>query len=105
MTRPDLPPGSEVSESTVSELQALYREAADAEPGAMLDRKILDAARAELGSAAAGKARRSPPWWKGWMPAASALAIALVGLSITWQVMDEQERESASGNEGGGGCS
>lgn len=93
MTRSDLPPGPELPESTVSELQALYREAAQAEPGAMLDRKILDTAQAELRSAAAGKAKRSPSWWKGWMPAASALAIALVGVSITWQVMDEQERD------------
>ena len=93
MTRSDLPPGPEVPESTVSELQALYREAAQAEPGAALDHSILDAARAGLRDAAATKARRSPPWWKNWMPVASALAIALVGLSITWQVMDEQERD------------
>lgn len=93
MTRSDLPPESEVPESTVSELHALYREAAQAEPGAALDRGILDAARAGLRDSATVKARRSPPWWKGWMPVASALAIALVGLSITWQVMDEQERD------------
>lgn len=93
MTRSDLPPEPEVPESTVSELQALYREAARAEPSAMLDRRILDAAQAGMRSVAAAKARRSPPWWKGWMPVASALAMALIGLSITWQVMDEQERD------------
>jgi hypothetical protein len=80
-------------ESTASEIQALYREAAQAEPDAMLDRRILDAARAELRGAAGTKARRQPPWWKGWLPAASALAIALVGVSVTWRVMDQQERD------------
>jgi hypothetical protein len=93
MTRSALPPGSDVPESTVSELHALYREAAQAEPDAMLDRKILDAARAGLRAAGATKARRRPPWWKNWLPAASALAIALVGLSVTWRVMDQQERD------------
>ncbi len=93
MTRSALPPGPEVPESTVSELHALYREAAQAEPDAMLDRKILDAARAGLRAAGATKARRRPPWWKNWLPAASALAIALVGLSVTWRVMDQQERD------------
>ena len=93
MTPSILPPGPEVPESTVSELHALYREAAQAEPDAMLDRSILDAARAELRAAGATKARRTPPWWKNWLPAASALAIALVGLSITWRVMDQQERD------------
>ena len=93
MTRSALPPGSDVPESNVSELHALYREAAQAEPDAMLDRKILDAARAGLRAAGATKARRRPPWWKNWLPAASALAIALVGLSVTWRVMDQQERD------------
>jgi hypothetical protein len=93
MTRSDLPPGPEVPESTVSELQTLYREAAHAEPDAMLDRSILDAARAELRGAGETKARRQLPWWKRWLPAVSALAIALVGLSVTWRVMDQQERE------------
>ncbi len=93
MTRSALPPGPAVPESTVSELHALYREAAQAEPDAMLDRKILDAARAGLRAAGATKARRRPPWWKNWLPAASALAIALVGLSVTWRVMDQQERD------------
>jgi hypothetical protein len=93
MTRSILPPGSEAPGPAASELQALYREAAHAEPDAMLDRKILDAARAELQAAGATKARRTPPWWKGWLPAASALAIALVGLSVTWRVMDQQERD------------
>lgn len=91
MSRSDLPPRAEVPESTASELHALYREAARAEPDTALDRKILDAARAELRGAGEAKARRPPPWWKGWLPAASALAIALVGVSVTWRVMDQQE--------------
>lgn len=89
-SRPGVP---DVPESAASELQALYREASHAEPDAMLDRQILDAARAELRGAGAAKARRQPPWWKGWLPAASALAIALVGVSITWRVMDQQESD------------
>ncbi len=93
MTRSALQPQPEVAESAASELQALYREAAQAEPDAMLDRNILDAARAELRSAGEAKARRRQPWWQGWLPAASALAIALVGLSLTWRVMDQQERD------------
>lgn len=91
MTRSSLPPVPEVPESTARELQALYREAAQAEPDALLDRRILDAARAELRGATG--TRRQPPWWKIWLPAASALAIALVGVSVTWRVMDQQERD------------
>lgn len=93
MSRSDLPPRAEVPESAVSELHALYREATHAEPDAMLDRKIFEAARAELRGAGAAKARRQPPWWKGWLPAASALALALVGVSLTWRVMDQQESD------------
>lgn len=96
MSRSDLPPGPgvpDVTESAASELQALYREAAHAEPDAMLDRKILDAARDELRGAGKTKARRQSPWWKGWLPAASALAIALVGVSLTWRVIDQQESD------------
>jgi hypothetical protein len=83
---------SEMPESNRRELQALYREAATDEPGPMLDRSILDAARAELKSAAASKAR-PVPWWKGWLPATTAIAAVVVGVSLTWRVMDEQERQ------------
>lgn len=86
MTRPD------VSESNVRELQALYREAAADEPGPLLDRSILEAARAELRTTGATQARRQAPWWKGWLPATSAIAAVVIGLSVTWRVMDEQER-------------
>lgn len=92
MTRPIQPPESEVPQSAVSALHALYRESSGAEPGPMLDRSILDAARAELRVDSAAESRRSKPWWKGWLPAASAIAVALLGLSVTWRVMDEQER-------------
>jgi hypothetical protein len=83
---------SEMPESNRRELQALYREAATDEPGPMLDRSILDAARAELKSAAASNAR-PVPWWKGWLPATTAIAAVVVGVSLTWRVMDEQERQ------------
>ncbi len=86
MTRP------EMQESHVRELQALYREAAGDEPGPALDRCILDAVRADLAVAAASKVRPLP-WWKGWLPAATALAAVVVGVSLTWRVMDEQERQ------------
>ena len=91
MTRSTLPPGSEAPESTVAALHALYHQAASAEPDPMLDRSILDAARAELKADRAANSRRPTPWWKRWLPVASALAVALVGLSVTWRVMDEQE--------------
>ena len=93
MTGPVIPPRPELAESAVKELHALYREAAQAEPSVMLDRGILDAARAELQADRAMKSRRSKPWWKGWLPVTSAIAVALVGLSVTWRVMDEQERD------------
>lgn len=93
MSRSELPPEPDVPESSISELHALYREAARAEPGPTLDKSILAAARAELRSAGQSKARRQAPWWKGWLPAASALAIALAGLSVTWRVLDQQERD------------
>jgi len=92
MTRSTLPSGPEVPESTLAALHALYREAASAEPGPGLDRSILAAARAELNAGRAAKARKPAPWWKRWLPLTSALAMALVGLSVTWRVMDEQER-------------
>ncbi len=86
MTRPEVP------ESQVRELQALYREAAGEEPSPALDRRIIEAVRADLAAAAASKAR-PVPWWKGWLPAATALAAVVVGVSLTWRVMDEQEHQ------------
>ncbi|MCX7146455.1 MAG: hypothetical protein NT042_09690 [Sulfuritalea sp.] len=95
MSRPILPPmpsAPEVPEPSVSALNALYHEGATAEPSLTLDRSILEAARAELRTSGATKARRHIPWWKGWLPATSAIAAVVVGLSVTWRVMDEQER-------------
>jgi len=91
MTRPVTPPAeSEVSQATVDALHALYRDAAGAEPAPALDRAILDAARAEVRTGGASK--RRTPWWKRWLPATAAVAVAVMGLSLTWRVMDEQER-------------
>ena len=90
MTRSTLPPEPEVPESTVSELHALYHEGSKAEPGLMLDRSILDAARAEVRADRATK--RQTRWWKNWLPVTSVIAVAVIGLSVTWRVMDEQER-------------
>jgi hypothetical protein len=84
-------PESAVPEPVVRELQALYREAANEEPGPALDRRILDAAHAEV--QAVPPARPPRPWWRGWLPVASALAVATVGLSLAWRVIDQQERE------------
>lgn len=90
MSRPPLPPESELPESAVHQLHALYHAAATEQPGPQLDRRILDAARAELKTERA--TRRRAPWWQGWLPAAAAMAVVIVGLSVTWRVMDEQER-------------
>jgi hypothetical protein len=94
MTRSTLPPNSDVPESTVSELHALYHEAAGSEPGPTLDRSILDAARAELRTDRQTRdaTRRQAPWWKAWLAATSGIAVVVVGLSVTWRIMDEQER-------------
>jgi hypothetical protein len=82
-----------VPESIVSELHAVYHEGTQAEePSAMLDRSIQDAARAELQGRGATKSRRRTPWWKVWVTATSAIAVVVVGLSVTGRVMDEQER-------------
>ena len=94
MTRPVRPQLPDVPESTVSELHALYHENTGAEPGSLLDRRILDAARAELLADRSRKVRRPMPWWKHWLAPTSAIAVAVVGLSLGWRVMDEQERDA-----------
>lgn len=96
-TRPPMP---DAAERDVEDIHALYREAADAEPGALLDRRILDAARTEL--AAAGTAKLRASWWKAWLPATTAIAAVVVGLSLTWRVMDEQERRMREEMKAGG---
>jgi hypothetical protein len=93
MTRPDRPPLPDVTDSTVSELHSLYREGAGAEPGPLLDRHILDAARAELRTASALKSKRPAPRWKRWLAVTSTLAVGVLGLSLTWRVIDQEERD------------
>lgn len=73
-------------------LGTLYREAATAEPPPALDRTILAAAHAELAAARQQPASPAVPWWRRWLPATTALAALVLGLSLTLRVMDEQER-------------
>ncbi len=87
------PPGGEVSD----DLHALYRQGADAEPSAQLDRRIVDAARAA--AAESPVERRSTPrsaswrnWRHGWRTAASTALVAVLGVSLAWHVAREDER-------------
>ena len=85
-----VPPGMEARE--VEELHSFYREASRAEPGPALDALILGAAHAEVNAANAAREtalRRTPPWWKRWLPATSAIAVAVLGLSITLRMVDQ----------------
>lgn len=92
MTPPIIPPKDRISDSTVSEIHALYREGAGAaEPGPGLDRAILEAARTELRADKTAKSRRQTPWWKRWIPATTAIAVAVVGLSLTLHVSELRE--------------
>ena len=84
---PDFLPGE------ANALNALYRENACAEPPPALDQRILAAARDEVNNTSAVKAKRSRPWWKPWMTATSAIAVAVLGVSVSWRIMDEQERD------------
>ena len=89
--RPPLLP--DVPESTVNELHALYREGADAEPSPLLDQRILAAACAELHAGVVKLAKMQAPWWKRWLVPTSAIAVAVLGVSLTWRVVDQQERD------------
>lgn len=75
-----------------SELSRLYRESAQGEPPARLDRAILDAARRDL-------ERREPrartPWWRGWLAPVSLFATVVVTSTLTLLVHEEREREAA----------
>ena len=93
MTQRAVPPPADLPESTVSELHALYRADAVSEPSAVLDHSILAAARADLRAASASSASVPRPWWKAWLRPASVMAVAVLGLSLTWQVIDQQERD------------
>jgi hypothetical protein len=98
MTRPILPQETGVPQSAVKELHALFHEGSDAEPDLMLDQRILAAARADLAAGRRTQARRPSLWWKGWLAPASAIAVAVavLGLSLGWHVMDQQERDLRS---------
>ena len=89
MTPSSLPPRDDVAENDTQELHALYREGSQAEPGPALDAAILAAARKEV---QAGPVRRPAVWWRRWLPATSAIAVAVLGVSLTLRVMDEAER-------------
>ena len=76
------------------EVDRLYRAAvggrADEQPSLQLDQRILAAAHAEVARAGVTK-RAGPPWWRRYFAPASAVIVALFGLTIAWHVMDEQE--------------
>ena len=83
---------------TPDDLSALFREGADAapcEPPTALDRRILDAARAEVRDDRPRESKETPgrvPWWRHWMMAASSLAVAVLGVSVAWRVVVEEDR-------------
>ncbi|HET6720318.1 MAG TPA: hypothetical protein VFH22_11755, partial [Rhodocyclaceae bacterium] len=76
-----------------SELQALYRAAAQAagdEPDARLDARILAAARTASGERQARRQRPPAAWWKRWLVPVSVTAVAVLGVSLTLRVNEEQ---------------
>jgi hypothetical protein len=93
MTQRAVPPPADLPESTLGELHALYRADAVSEPSAVLDHSILAAARADLRATSASSGSVPRPWWKAWLRPASVMAVAVLGLSLTWQVVDQQERD------------
>lgn len=96
MTRPVIAPKDQAADSTVSEIHALYHEGAGAAaPDPSLDRIILNAARAELQANSTARSRRQAPVWKRWLPATTAIAVAVVGLSLSLRVTELQEGEQA----------
>ena len=89
MTRPVNPLKNDVPDSAVSELHALYHEGSMDEPSPLLDRAILEAARAELRTDRVAK--RPVPWWKSWLVPATSIAVGILGLSLSWRIVDQQE--------------
>jgi len=79
-------------EPSEHELLALYHEANDAEPGPLLDQRILAAAKAEL-LLDHKRSQRSAPWWKSLLVPLTTLAIGVLGVSLTWHVVDQREQE------------
>ncbi len=92
MSIPANPSPADLPNSAARELHALYREGAGEEPDALLDRRILDAARNELLADKTQKTKPAMPWWKTWARPMSTAAVMILGLSLTWTVIDEQER-------------
>lgn len=74
------------------ELSALWRTAAEtgdsAAPPTAVDARILAAARAAVASAPARRRQR----WKDWLAPLSLAAVAVIGVSVTLRVADEDER-------------
>jgi resuscitation-promoting factor RpfA len=93
MSERRVPPSADLPEARVGELHALYREGAAIEPDARLDQRILEAARADLAAHPAKPPRARVPWWKAWLKPVSVVAVAVLGLSLTWQISDQQERD------------
>ena len=85
-------PKSGTPEPSEHELLALYHEASDAEPGSLLDQRILAAAKAEL-LLDHKRFKRSAPWWKSLLVPVTTLAIGVLGVSLTWHVVDQREQE------------
>lgn len=77
---------------SASELQTLYRQGGGDEPAPDLDRRIIAAARADLRAGARQGARRAN-WLTRWLPATSAIAVALLGVSLAWRVAEDDTRE------------
>ena len=77
-----------------AEVDRLYHavvvERADEQPSPQLDQRILAAAHAEVAQTKATK-KVGQPWWRRYFAPASAVIVALFGLTIAWRVMDEQE--------------
>jgi len=95
MTRPLTPPTVDMPDADrreIGELEALYREGSTAEPGPVLDQRILAAAKAELANDHR-RSKPSRPWWKVLLVPTATVAIGVLGISLAWRVVDQQERE------------
>src|SRR5664279_1721714 len=95
MTRPLTPHTADTTcadHPLSSELHALYRQGSAAEPGPLLDQRILAAAKAELASDPR-RSRPPRPWWKAVLVPVATVAIGVLGVSLAWRVVDQQERE------------
>ena len=88
----DRPGEGEGFAASANELQALYREAGGDLPTPESDQRIIAAAHADLRAGARHSAYRAN-WLKRWLPATSAIAVALLGVSMAWRVVDHEVRE------------